>query len=241
MSNVIRHPENGAESVLLGLKRAGVDWLFANAGTDFPPIIEALSTLPADEVPTPLTIPHETAAIGMAHGYYLATGRPQAVMVHVNVGLANAVMGTINAASDNVPVLVMSGRTPLTETGRPGGRMTPIQYGQEMYDQASLVSDTVKHHYEMHYPEQGEPLVSRALALAMSEPRGPVYLSLPREPLTAEITEAERQPVAPRPAATPAAPDPAAIRKLAGWLREARAPVILCQRSDPEARLSTAL
>lgn len=241
MSDVIRHPENGAESVLLGLKRAGVEWLFANAGTDFPPIIEALCTLPAEEMPKPVTIPHETAAVGMAHGYYLASGRPQAVMVHVNVGLANAVMGTINAASDNVPVLVMSGRTPLTETGRPGGRMTPIQYGQEMYDQSSLVSDTVKHHYEMRYPEQGEPLVSRALALAMSEPRGPVYLSLPREPLTAGITGDERQPVARRPAATPAAPDPAAVETLAGWLREARAPVILCQRGDPQGRLAAAL
>ncbi|SDY56229.1 thiamine pyrophosphate-requiring protein [Citreimonas salinaria] len=241
MEEGTRHPQNGAESVLLGLKRSGVDWLFANAGTDFPPIIEALAALPADEMPVPVTIPHETATVGMAHGYYLVTGRPQAVMVHVNVGLANAVMGVINAASDNVPVVVMSGRTPLTEAGRAGGRATPIQYGQEMYDQTSLVSDTVKHHYEMRYPEQGEPLVSRGVALAMSAPCGPVYLSLPREPLTEAIPEAARQPVTARPAATRTAPDPAAIETLAGWLREARAPVILCQRGDPEGRLSAAL
>ncbi|VFS28813.1 acetolactate synthase catalytic subunit [Serratia liquefaciens] len=30
--------------------------------------------------------PHENAAIGMAHGYYLGTGKVQAVMVHTNVG-----------------------------------------------------------------------------------------------------------------------------------------------------------
>ncbi len=29
----------GAESLLLGLKRSGIDYVFANAGTDFPPII----------------------------------------------------------------------------------------------------------------------------------------------------------------------------------------------------------
>lgn len=235
------HPANGAESVLLGLGRAGVEYLFANAGTDFPPIIEALASLPAARVPVPVTVPHETAAVAMAHGYYLATGRPQAVMVHVNVGLANAVMGVINAASDNVPVMVMSGRTPITESGRAGARATPIQYGQEMFDQTSLLRDAVKYTYEMRYPEQGEPLVSRAMALAMSEPRGPVYLSLPREPLTDAIAPGQRQPISDRPAATAAQPDPTAIRQAADWLARAARPVILCQRGDAAGKLGAAL
>ena len=227
----------GAEAVLIGLKAAGVDWLFANAGTDFPPIIEALAARGA-ETPVPVTAPHETAAVGMAHGYYLVTGRPQAVMVHVNVGLANAVMGLLNAASDNVPVIMMSGRTPLTETGRPGGRVSPIQYGQEMYDQSSLVRDVVKYTYEMRYPEQGGALAMRAVTLAMSAPRGPVYLSLPREPLMEACAVAAERP---RPAASPAAPDPAAIAEAAALIRAARAPVILCQRGDADGRLGPAL
>ena len=137
-------PRTGAEAVLMALKANGIDWLFANAGTDFPPVIEALAALPADSMPTPVTVPHETAAVAMAHGFYLVSGQPQAVMVHVNVGLANAVMGVINAASDMVPMVVMSGRTPLTETGRAGRRLTPIQYGQEMFDQTAMVREWVK-------------------------------------------------------------------------------------------------
>jgi acetolactate synthase-1/2/3 large subunit len=234
-------PSNGAESLLIGLKAHGIEYLFANAGTDFPPIIEAFASLSQNETPHPVTVLHETVGIAMAHGYYLVTGRPQAVMVHVNVGLANAAMGVINAASDNVPILVMSGRTPITEAGRLGARMTPIQYGQEMYDQSSLVSDSVKFHYEMRYPEQGEPLVSRAMALAMSAPRGPVYLSLPREPLMASIEPEQLLPVAARPPASPANPDPDAIATLTGWLQEATAPVILVQRCDPAGRLSALL
>ncbi len=239
--NEVKEPGNGAESLLTGLKLHGVDYLFANAGTDFPPIIEALCSLSADRIPTAITIPHETASVAMAHGYFLVTGRPQAVMVHVNVGLANAAMGVINAASDNIPVLVMSGRTPITESGRRGSRMTPIQYGQEMYDQASLVSDTVKFHYEMRYPEQGEPLVSRALALASSSPEGPVYLSLPREALTADIEPGQATPVSPRPAASRAYPDPQMIATAAQWLENAKAPVLLVQRGDPKGQLSQAL
>lgn len=177
-------PKTGGEALLMALKVSGIDCIFANAGTDFPPIIEGLARLSEVDVPAPVTVPHETAGVAMAHGYWLVTGRPQAVMVHVNVGLANAVMGVINAASDNVPVFVLSGRTPLTETGRKGGRMTPIQYGQEMYDQTSLVRDVVKFDYELRYPEQADSVTKRAASLMISAPEGPVYMSLPKEPLT---------------------------------------------------------
>jgi acetolactate synthase-1/2/3 large subunit len=228
----------GAEALLSAMKFHGVEFLFANAGTDFPPIIEALVKFNSDDVPKAVTVPHETASVGMAHGYYLVTGKTQAVMVHVNVGLANAVMGVINAASDNIPVLMMSGRTPITETGRSGGRMTPIQYGQEMYDQSSLVADIVKYHYEMRYPEQAEPLVSRALAAANSAPSGPVYLSLPREPLTEEFPRERVPPPSMRPPASPAHPDPDTLATAARWLEEAKSPLILVQRGDTDGQLS---
>ena len=107
-------PINAADAMLRRMKQVGVDYLFANGGTDFPPILEAYAQGMQNgvEMPEPLTIPHENVAMGMAHGYYLATGRAQAVMVHVNVGLANTTMGAINAASDNIPLMLMSGRTP---------------------------------------------------------------------------------------------------------------------------------
>lgn len=231
----------GAENLLKGLKRSGVDYIFANSGTDFPPIIEAFASLDAESVPTPVTVPHETASIGMAHGYYLMTGRPQATMVHVNVGLANSAMGVINAASDNIPVVVMSGRTPITERDRRGARVTPIQYGQEMYDQASLVSDVAKFHYEMRYPEQGDVLAARATSLAMSEPKGPVYFSLPREALMDTVPEGVQRGAGNQKAATAPYPDPAAIAEAAEWLNNARNPLIVCQRGDVKGRVGALL
>jgi acetolactate synthase-1/2/3 large subunit len=233
-------PETGAEALLLALGDCGVSCLFANAGTDFPPLIEGYARLPATRVPQPVTVPHETVAVGMAHGYWLVTGAPQAVMVHVNVGLANAAMGVINAASDNVPMLVLSGRTPLTETGHFGGRMTPIQHGQEMFDQTGIVRGAVKYEYEVRYPEQCDSVLRRAAAICRSDPAGPVYVSLPREPFGARLPEG----FAPAPvqvAARPAAPDAEAITTLADWLAEASMPGILCQRGDPDGRLGALL
>ncbi len=233
-------PSTGAEALLFALKDCGVAYLFANSGTDFPPVIEALAAHPGS-CPIPVTIPHESAAVAMAHGYCLASGRPQAVMVHVNVGLANAAMGAINAASDNVPVILMSGRTPLTEHARPGARVSQIQYGQEMFDQTSLVREATKFNYELRYAEQAGQLATRAHALALSEPRGPVYLSLPREPLTEAFPADHHWPPAPQAAPGPVLPDPAAIAEAAALLAAAERPLVVCQRGDLAGALAPAL
>ena len=65
---------------------AGIDCFFANAGTDFASIVDAFARFAAEgqDDPRPIAVPHEFVAVSMAHGYYLVTGRPQAVMVHVD-------------------------------------------------------------------------------------------------------------------------------------------------------------
>src|SRR5690606_10865907 len=131
-------------------------YVFCNSGTDFPPIIEGLAEAAAQDVPLPeaIVIPHEHAALGMAHGYYFATGQAQAVILHTNVGLANGAIGAINAAVDQVPMLLMSGRTPVMEAGRFGARTVPIGWGQEMRDQTALVREASKWDYELKFTEQ---------------------------------------------------------------------------------------
>jgi acetolactate synthase-1/2/3 large subunit len=226
--------ESTAEAYLALLKARGIDWLFANAGTDFAPIIEALVRGRKVGIAMPEAVPivHETIAVGMAHGYYLVTGRPQAVMVHVNVGTANALMGLINASRDNVPMLFTSGRTPVTERGLLGSRDLPIHWGQEMFDQGGMVREFVKWDYELREPVQIEAVVDRALSIAMSEPRGPVYLSLPREAL-AKRWPGEALPVTPtlKPSSD-SHPDPAAIAAAARILRKADRPLIVAGRGN---------
>lgn len=226
--------ENVAEAYLCLLKSRGVDWLFANAGTDFAPIIEALSKAGEDDraMPEAVAITHENVAVGMAHGYYLMTGRPQAVMFHVNVGTANALMGLINAARDNVPILFTSGRTPITESGRTGSRDLPIHWGQEMFDQAGMLREMVKWDYELRYGEQIEAIVDRALATAMTEPKGSVYLSLPREALAEPASALTIQPETTMPAPAAAAPNPDAIDRAVDLLAKAERPLVIVGRGS---------
>ena len=89
-----------AEAYLALLVDRGVEYLFANAGTDFAPIVEAYARAAHSGLaaPKPLIATHENLAMSMAHGYAAASGRVPAVMVHVSVGTANALCGVMNAA-----------------------------------------------------------------------------------------------------------------------------------------------
>src|SRR5262245_29407326 len=171
--------ESTAEAYLEMLAARGVEYLFANAGTDFAPLIEAYAKRGAQgqALPRPITVPHEVPAIAMAHGYAMVTGRAQAVMVHVIVGAANALGGVINAARAQVPILFSAGRTPLSEGGLPGSRDRHIHWAQEAYDQAGMAREFVKWDYELRNFSQIETVVDRALLMAQAEPPGPVYLT----------------------------------------------------------------
>ena len=105
-----------AEGLLRVLKARGIDCVLANAGTDFAPVIEGLVRLAGrkESIPRFITVPHENLATAMAHGYYQVAGKPAGVMVHVTVGTGNTICALMNAARDNVPLLLMAGRTPLT-------------------------------------------------------------------------------------------------------------------------------
>src|SRR5438445_1314702 len=95
-----------------------------------------------------------------------------------------------------------------------------------MYDQAGMLREIVKWDYEMRNAEQLATVVDRALAIAASEPRGPVYLTLPREVIAAPMPHA-----APAPsrlnAAAPAAPDQSAIAAAARLVAQAERPLIV--------------
>src|SRR5439155_9455206 len=153
-------------------------------------------------------------------------GKPAAVMVHVTVGTANALNGLINAARDNIPLLLAAGRTPLTETGSIASRNRPIHWGQEAFDQGGMLREYVKWDYELRAGQPVEAVVDRALDIMMSEPPGPVYLTLPREVLTGPNTTARRGTVRPLGAVAPE-PARAPVEEAARLIAKAEFPLIV--------------
>lgn len=226
-----------ADAYLTLLADRGVDYLFANAGTDFAPIIESFSKGQETDMkmPVPVTVPHENVAISMAMGYYLVSGRMQAVMVHVNVGTANAICGLLNAWRGNIPVMLTAGRTPFAESGLPGSRTGEIHWPQEMRDQRAMVREMVKWDYELPNGEVLEAAVDRALNIANAVPGGPVYMTLPREVLAAPIENFTYSSPSQRSVPTAPFPDPAAIAQAAQMIAAAENPLIITACSGREA------
>ena len=217
----------------------GVDYWFANAGTDFAPVVETLAKAQVLEtkVPTAITCPHENTAMHMAIGYFLVTGKPQAVMVHVNVGTANGMNGLLNAARGHVPVLFTAGRTPTNEDGLAGHRSLDIHWTQEMFDQAGMLRESVKWDYELRNGQQLETVVDRALSIAMSEPMGPVYLALPREVLAHPMSDFTYSTPSRQHPAAPSFPNGDAVEEVAALLAAAENPLIITNSAgrDPAA------
>jgi acetolactate synthase-1/2/3 large subunit len=226
-----------AAAYLAQLAERGVEYLFGNAGTDFAPLIEAYARAAQTgaAAPRPMLATHENLAVSMAHGYAMVSRRIPAVMAHVSVGTANMVCGAINAARENVAILLTAGRSPLTESGLPGARDGYIHWAQEMYDQAGMLREVVKWDYELRNGEQLATVVDRALAIAASEPRGPVYLSLPREVIAAPMPQ--HAPSRPFNAAGAPAPDAGAVAAATRLLAHAQRPLIVTSNAgrDPAA------
>ncbi|MBK8263714.1 MAG: thiamine pyrophosphate-requiring protein [Nannocystis sp.] len=220
---------SAAAQLLRLLDLHGVELLAANSGTDFTPIIDALAERGGD--PTfalrVVTCPHENTAIALAHGHALLSRRPQAVMGHVGVGTANMGLGLINARRARVPIFVMAGTTPWYERGVPGARSNFVQWGQDTFDQRAMFREFTKWDYELRSPHALDTVVERGLAIAASDPQGPVYLTLPKEPLSAA---APARPLDRRPRHTPTRlclPEPSAIEAAAAWIRAAERPLIV--------------
>lgn len=226
-----------SQSFVEALHRRGIEHVFANSGTDHAPIIEALTVMRHAGLPMPRfhVVPHENLAMSMAQGYYRASGKPAAVLLHVTVGTANAVCSMMNARRANVPVLVFAGRNPLSQEGHIGSRSAPIHWGQDVFDQNALVREYTKWDNEFRAYQDIDALVDRALTIAMSEPRGPVYLSLPRELLADTDKTVHAQPTG---IVESAAPSREAIDVVASMLARARQPAIVTSSvgMDTEAR-----
>jgi acetolactate synthase-1/2/3 large subunit len=96
-----------------------------------------------------------------------------------------------------------------------------------MFDQGGMVREIVKWDYELRDPSQVEAAIDRALNLAMTEPRGPVYLTLPREILAAGAGEQALHPPAWRAPPAAPAPHPGALRQAADWIAAAENPLVI--------------
>jgi acetolactate synthase I/II/III large subunit len=233
-----------AEALMASMQLNGIERLWFVSGTELAFFQESAIKHRALGKPTPqlMTMTHENAALAAACGETVMTRRPSATAFHVECGLINAGGALHNADRGRYPVLIMSGYPPSSEARKvPGGRNSYIQWYQQIRDQGELLRQYVRWDHKLATYDNAGLVISRAVQVMTSEPRGPAYLAVPRESAMAPI-EAARFPLAEhlRPAGTPAA-DPAELRQAAQWLLTAENPLICVSRNGDNATAVAAL
>ncbi len=226
--------DEGAEAFVEMLNANDVEYLFLNPGTDTFPIQEALSKFKSLGKRTPEVILslHESVAMAAAHGHFMISGKPQVVLVHVDVGTQQIGGALHNAQRARIGVILCAGRTPSTyEQDIRGERSGGIHWWQEQFDQAGIVRGYVKWEYELRFAANINNVVQRAFQVASTEPPGPVYLTLPREILMEKIENMTVPDVARHGAAVTPQADADELDKLAEALLGAENPLIIA--GDP--------
>jgi acetolactate synthase-1/2/3 large subunit len=232
--------DEGHELILQAIAANGVKKMFFCGGTDNFYFMESVAKFRAQGRPAPdlITVLHESDAVYMSMGFFQYTGRPQVAVLHVNSGTINAGAAWQEAWNANSGIVVMAGRTPWTTKDElPGARSIYVHWLQEMYDQASIIRQYVKWDYEIRAIENASLIVQSAFRIAATEPCGPVYVTLPREIMAAQLRGGISYSPTDFPPAVSAQGDFAALREAAKLLVQARNPVILVRNMGrhPEA------
>ncbi|KAF8875309.1 thiamine pyrophosphate enzyme, N-terminal TPP binding domain-containing protein [Infundibulicybe gibba] len=217
------------------LAEAGITHAFVNWGSDHPALLEDLERQRVESqgetAPKIVTCPNEMVALSAAQGYAQVTGKPAAVIVHVDVG-TQALAGAVhNVDRNRTPVLIYAGASPFSSNNElRGSRNEWIMWLQDIPDQAAIVRQYMRYTSQIHSGSTVSQVVRRSLQIAMSEPKGPVYLWARREAMEEEVGQAQMEAEASLqkwPPIEPCALTPAAANRIATALLTSQSPLII--------------
>src|SRR5579859_1248005 len=164
---------DGSDFMVDVIKTLNIDYVLSNPASSFRALHESLIDYGANKKPEFITCMHEESSVGMAHGYFKATGKPAMMLCHGTVGLQHATMAMYNAWCDRVPVIVVGGND-LDAAYRPPG--VPTFHSAQ--DINALVRDFTKWDDTPVSLQHFAQSMVRAYKIAMTPPYGPVMISL---------------------------------------------------------------
>lgn len=161
----------------------------------------------------------EGAVTSMADGFAQVSGGPVLVNLHTAPGIGNA-MGALLTARDSRAPLVMT-------AGNQVRSMLTSRQWLVNDEPTVLPKPAVKFAFEPPRPQDVPAALARATHLAMSAPRGPVFVSLPMDDYDQPADEGETVDLATRSVSLRTAPEPGALDEVAQALGAARNPALV--------------
>ena len=219
-------PEYVSDLIVYLLNGLGIEYVPLNPGATTRGIHESIVNYGGNQAPEMITCVHEELAVAMCEGYYLATGRPLATLVHNIVGLQHASKAIYEAWLNHTPMIIIGGTGPMDASHR----RPWIDWIHTAQVQAQIIRDYVKWDDQPLGAQSVAESVLRAYQIAMTEPRGPVYLCFDVELQESPLPEGFVLPDLSRfqhPA--PPAGNPEAVDQAAKALLEAQWPVLVVE------------
>jgi acetolactate synthase-1/2/3 large subunit len=207
----------GADLLIECLKVQGVRCVFGMPGVQNLQIYDALFRCGAGSLDHYL-VRHEYAATMMAHGFARTTGDVGVALTVPGPGATNAATGLLEAFTDCVPVLLI--------TGQSHSRFYKTDPAKMFHglDQMSMFKPITKYCAIARSTDEIPDVVAEAFRALRSGRPGPVLLEFPEDVLTGSTKKGALPRVERRPGATP---DRNSIREVSKALADAKMPMII--------------
>ncbi|MBV8885755.1 MAG: hypothetical protein JO235_17410 [Chroococcidiopsidaceae cyanobacterium CP_BM_RX_35] len=222
---------NGAEAILEILKIQETDFIFCSPIAVWAPLWEALAKrkeMGKIETPKYVNCRHELLAVGLASGFYKATGRSQVVLLPIGLGVLNGSLAIRSALQERIPMTILSPDT-LTY-----GEVANLDPGPEwpslLVDLPGPVRDAeicVKWAKEVKTASDLVADLRRACYFAEMVPRGPTLLSIPFDILMNPVTPARQPKLEPHPVIAPAK----YLREIVELLLQSHNPILITEHA----------
>jgi thiamine pyrophosphate-dependent acetolactate synthase large subunit-like protein len=207
---------DGAQALVKGLEKQGVEYIWGLSGGAAIPIFDAIVTTKT-KIKLVL-VRHEQGATHIADGYARVTGKPGVVLVTSGPGATNTVTGILTAHMDSVPMVVITGQT-----------ISPM-LGKDAFQEADVFGITmpvVKHSYLIKKTNDIPRIVKEAFHIANTGRPGPVLMDIPKDISSGAFT-GDLDPAMDLPGYNPVIPiDKDKIKVMAAALSKSKRPVLL--------------
>ena len=203
----------GAEALVEGLAKAGVEVIFGYPGGN---VLDVFDAVRAAKMRFVLGR-HEQGCVHMADGYARTLGRPGVVLVTSGPGLTNTITGLGCANMDGVPMVLICGQVPLD------------QIGTDAFQEADTVGLTravSKHNFLVKSADEIPETIAQAFYIATHGKPGPVVIDVPRDCQRALCKAEHPERVCLRAYHPEAYATPREVNRLAKLLNEAKRPLI---------------
>ncbi len=215
--------EYGSDLMAEMLRELGIRYIALNPGASYRGLHDSIVNFESEKGPEIILCTHEEIAVAIANGYARATGEIMATGLHDIVGLQHASMNLFNAWCDRTPILNLGGGGPQNAVNR---RST--DWVHTALVQGAMVREFVKYDDQPNSIEAVPASFLRAYRIAMTEPKGPVYICLDTDVQEAKITAPMIVPHAQLFRAPPGpGANPESLRQASRLLAEAEWPVIV--------------